>query len=340
MAISEAQGERIRAFERKVLPKYPYWYGMKEALYKSVGLPPKQAASCHLQHGAVMMFHTQEPDHLTLNTPYPVIFLDNEEQVEFCKNYKAKPITKPMHIIGSIFPRYRRSQNIVQRPDAKGSLIFISHSTPVTKLNSNWKKLIEEYRQLPEQYHPLTFSIYYRDYLLGAHETFIEEGFDVVTAGHISDPRFVDNLYDTMSQFRYVAGNDIGSNLYYAVEMGIPFFLHGEEGKYEVTNYDASLKKSNKEVFKQSDYGRLEQIFRLFRPTAEVLEAGVEITPEQREFVLKMTGYHVALSDEEVKAIIQHTKWGFYAKEWLLSPLKFPLKLYRQLKVRMKKEIH
>ena len=55
MAISEAQGERIRAFERRPLPKYPHWYGMKQALYKSIGLPASQPASCHLQHGAVMM---------------------------------------------------------------------------------------------------------------------------------------------------------------------------------------------------------------------------------------------------------------------------------------------
>lgn len=337
MAISKAQGERIRALEQKPLPKYPYWYGMKQALYKSIGLPPSQPASCHLQHGAVMMFHSQEPDLLTLNTPYPVLFLCNEEQIEFCKAYKAKPVTKPMHIVGSIFPRYRRSQGIVPRPDAKGSLVFISHSTPSAKINSDWSKLIEAYRQLPEQYHPLTFSIYYRDYLLGVHEYFIQEGFDVVTSGHIADPNFVDNFYETMSQFSYVMGNDIGSNLYYAVEMGIPFLLHGPQGEYEVTNYEHGLDKDN---FRHSDYDRLMQLFQLFTPTSEVLEAGVSITSEQREFVLKMTGYHVALSDEEVRAIIEKTKWGFYAKELLLSPIKLPLKLYRRIKAYTKKGIH
>lgn len=337
MAISEAQGERIRGFERQVLPKHSNWYGMKRALYKSIGLPETQMATCHLQHGAVMMFHSREPDKLTLNNPYPVIFLDNEEQVEFCKNYAPAPITKPMHVIGSIFPRYRRSQGIEQRPDAKGSLVFISHSTPSVKVNSDWKKLIEAYRKLPEQYHPLTFSIYYRDYLLGAHLPFIEEGFDVVTAGHIGDPTFVDTFYETMSQFKYVIANDIGSNLYYAVEMGIPFFLYGPRGRYEVVNFEHGL---DRKEFESTDYDRLGELFVQFTPTPEEIAAGVTITPEQREFVLKMTGYHVALSDEEVRAIIERTKWGFYAKELLLSPLKLPLKAYRSLKARTKKGIH
>lgn len=337
MAISEQQGARIRAFERKVLPKYPHWYGMKRALYTSIGLPPTQPVSCHLQHGAVMMYHNQKPDKLTLNTTYPVIFLDNEEQVEFCENYKPKPITKPMYIVGSIFPRYRRFKNIVQRPDAKGSLVFISHSTPSTKINSDWKKLIEQYRQLPERYHPLTFSIYYRDYLLGVHELFIEEGFDVVTAGHIADDTFVDTFYDTMSRFKYVIGNDTGSNLYYAVEMGIPFFFHGLKGKYEVTNPKEGFEMTH---FQHDDFERLAGVYKLFTPTPEELENGVEITPERREFVLNLTGYHVALSDEAIKAIIQKTKWGFYAKELLLSPVKLPLKLFRYIKARTKKGIH
>lgn len=337
MAISEEQGAQIRAFERQVLPKYPHWYGMKRALYKSIGLPKSQPVSCHLQHGAVMMFHNREPDHLTINTPYPVIFLDNEEQVEFCKNYKEKAITKPMHIIGSIFPRYRRSEGIEQRPDAKGSLVFIGHSTPSVAVHSDWQLLIEQYRQLPQQYHPLTFSIYYRDYLLGAHEHFIREGFDVVTAGHITDPHFVDTFYNNMSKFRHVISNSIGSHLYYAVEMGIPFFFHGSLDQYKVVNYE---KGQDKSTYKQSDYERLEELLKFFTPTPEELEAGVKIKPEQREFVLKMTGYHVALSDEEVRAIIERTKWGFYAKELLLSPLKLPLKLYRKIKARTKKEIH
>jgi hypothetical protein len=337
MAISEEQGARIRAFEQKVLPKYPYWYGMKRALYTSIGLPNSQPVSCHLQHGAVMMYHNQKPDILVTSTPYPVIFLDNEEQVEFCKNNKPEPVTKPMHIIGSIFPRYRRFKNIVQRPDAKGSLVFLSHSTPVSKVHSDWGKLIEQYRQLPERYHPLTFSIYYRDYLLGLHELFIKEGFDVVTAGHITDDTFVDTFYDTMSRFKYVIGNDMGSHLYYAVEMGIPFFFHGLKGKYEITKFDLGFEKTH---FQHDDFERVGELYKLFTPTPEELENGVEITPERREFVLNLTGYYVALSDEEVRAIIQKTKWIFYAKELLLAPVKLPLKLFRFIKARLKKDIH
>lgn len=227
MAISEEQGARIRAFEQQAVPKYPYWYGMNRALYKSIGLPETQPVSCHLQHGAVMMYNTQKPDYFTLNNPYPVIFLDNEEQLQFCKNYQAKPITKPMHIVGSIFPRYRRTQGIESRPDAKGSLAIISHTTHSITVDSDWQRLIQEYKALPKQYHPITISIYYRDYLLGLHELFIEEGFDVITSGHMADPTFVDNFYEHLAGFKYVVANDLGSHLYYAIEMGIPFFLHG-----------------------------------------------------------------------------------------------------------------
>jgi hypothetical protein len=337
MAISEEQDKRIRAFEKQVLPKCSNWYGMKHALYKSVGLPASQPATCHLQHGTGMMLYNRKPDHLTLNTHYPVIFLENEQQLEICKRYQVQPITKPMYIIGGVFPRYRRSQGIEQRPDAKGSLVFISHSTPSTAVDSDWKQLMEQYRQLPEQYHPLTFSIYYRDYLLGVHEYFINEGFDVVTAGHIADPHFVDTFYQTLSQFKYVIANDVGSHLYYAVEMGIPFFLHGPKGHYKVVHQEEGL---DKEDFEMTDYDYINTVYQRFAVTPEEVAAGVVIKPEQRAFVDKTTGKHVALSDGEIRDIIQRTKWRFYAKELLLSPIKLPLKWYRSIKARTKKEIH
>lgn len=101
-------------------------------------------------------------------------------------------------------------------------------------------------------------------------------------------------------------------------------------------------KEPNKEKddYEQRDYDRLGELYEWFTPTAAEIEAGIEITSEQREFVRKMTGYYAALPDEEIRAIIQRSKWGFYAKELLLSPIKLPLKWYRGLKARTKKEIH
>lgn len=328
MAITSKDIEAIQYYSKKSIPKYPYWYGMKKALYEMVDMPDWLPASCHLEHGAVSMFKQGKPNTLILSNPYPVIFLSNKEQLDHCKAY---PIKKPAYILGSLFPRYRRFKEIEKSPSAKGSLIFTGHSTKSIGIKSDWDRLVAEFKALPSIYHPLTVSIYYIDYLKGAHKPFLEAGFDVVTAGHISDPSFINNFYDSLRQFNYVISTDVGSHLYYAVEMGIPFFIYGTPSSY--LNEDKELQERGK-VYKMKDLKEFDGVSQLFTPTIEEIKAGINITEEQKNFVHQKIGTQEALPFEEIKAIIKKYQWGYYAKETMKAPITLPMKFYRELKAK------
>ena len=53
----------------------------------------------------------------------------------------------------------------------------------------------------------------------------IEKGFDVVTAGHKFDKKFVNRFYEILSNHKYATSNAYGSHVPYSIEMGLPFFI-------------------------------------------------------------------------------------------------------------------
>lgn len=331
MAITKEELERIRHYEGQSVPKYPYWYGMKRALYESIGLSNRLPVSCHLQHGVGMWRVEPEPDFLTLNNPYPVILLENQYQVDLAKAYTKKPIHKPIYPIGSIFARYRRHKQWTKRPDAKGSLAYISHSTRNIEIKMDWEDVIAKFQQLPPAYHPITVSVYFKECLNGVHQLFMDAGFDVVTAGHMFDPYFVDRFYDILSSFQYVVCNDFGSHIYYATEMGIPVLVIGETAEYIVTGKERATQNKN---WNYEYVSTLRDTLNLHTYSQEAIEAGVQITPEQYAHTHQIMGTEEALSADAIKAILQQHQTGYYLKELALSPLKLPLRAYRSLKAR------
>lgn len=331
MAITEEELERIRHYERKPVPKYPYWYGMKRALYESIELSNWLPVSCHLQHGVGAWRVDPEPDLLTLTSPYPVLFLENQYQVDIAKAYTKAPIRKPIYPIGSVFARYRRYKQWAQRPDAKGSLAYISHSTLNIQAKADWESLITAFKQLPPAYHPITVSVYFKECLKGVHELFMDAGFDVVTAGHMFDPYFVDRFYEILSGVRYVVCNDFGSHIYYATEMDIPVLVTGNTAEYFVSEKERS---TNRKSWDYQYVPSLQETLQLYTHSQEAIEAGIQITPEQYAHTHQIMGTEEALSSEAIKTILQRHQTGHYLKELALSPLKLPLRAYRSIKAR------
>lgn len=323
MPITEEDIQRIKKFEKQLLPKYPYWYGNKKILYDYVGLPAYWPASVHLQHGANTIYRNGKPDHLAMTTKYPTLFLSNKKQAEVCKQF----IEKPIHVIGSLFPYYRKMNKIERSKDAKGTLAFPTHSTKDISAEVNWKGYAEELKALPEQYHPICVSLYFIDVLKGAHKYFEEAGLDVCTNGHIADDQFVERFYENMHRHQYTTGNEIGSFMYYAIEMEIPFFTYGSRAAYKNFGANKDAPDSKYTISKKHGYEKHEQARAIFY--YDQLDH-VEIRQEQRDFVTNCIGTNDAISKEAIKEIIIQSTYKFLWKELLWFPLKFPYQLLRR----------
>lgn len=203
---------------------YPHsteMYGIGYWLKKKYGLPAFiKLDNWEILHGPPL---TNEMYHRDLECTAKFLFYNSEQ-----KNNYSKYGKKGM-VVGSSFMHCRKMNNIEKNADAAGTIVFPIHSTKEIKLIFGWSKYIEQLLALPKQFHPVSVCLYYREILNDDYKEFLNKGIDVYCSGHMCDNNFPVNFYNILKRFKYASSNMTGSYSYYAVEMGIPFFIYGNE---------------------------------------------------------------------------------------------------------------
>ncbi len=223
LVVDQEYVEKLKK-EQKKKPRLSTLYGM-DRIFRLVYKIPfyiPVAQCCLLEHGVNFQFSLFFER--LISSKNELIFLDNSHRV----NEFEKQTGKKAHAIGPLYPKYRKLKNINPKPDRNGTLAFPSHSSSQFDFSEGYSKYAKDLIQLPENYHPVTICLYYYDILQGHHKIFADAGFQVVTNGYVGDPSFVDHLYENISSHRYITSNHAGSYAFYALEMGIPFFLYGD----------------------------------------------------------------------------------------------------------------
>lgn len=107
-----------------------------------------------------------------------------------------------------------------------GTLYFPPHSTAMVDVAFDRELMIRQLKELPEIFQPITVCVHWHDVQQGLHRFFAEQGFPVVSAGHLADPEFMFRWLHLLSGFRHALGSHIGGSLFYAVMAGLPFILN------------------------------------------------------------------------------------------------------------------
>ena len=131
---------------------------------------------------------------------------------------------------------YRRKHFPVRAEGGCGTLVFFPHSNDTTKpVFVDLDKYFADLNALPEKYHPITLCLSFHDVRKGLHHKLRKYAMPIVTVGTSNSQKFVDRFYGLIREFRYATSPTIGSHLFYCVEAGIPFFLHGERPQYLIS---------------------------------------------------------------------------------------------------------
>jgi hypothetical protein len=178
------------------------------------------------------------------------------------------------------FIYYRNSRKIEKSKYATGTIVFPSHITPDVDDLSDTSVYIEQLLKLPEIYKPLCICMSWVDITHNRHKIWMQYGFPVYTVGHAYHEDFVKRFYDLIRNFKFMTSNSIGSQTYYAVEMGIPFFLYGEEPMY-YNKSDPYIEAGYMDLHKRNAYKKAYNLFN---------HITTEITAEQKKFVLDGLG--------------------------------------------------
>ena len=290
-------------------------------------------ASQHYGHDQIIRKWTQYPAWLPLNIQIQHGFYadqipelhEKKKRIRVMLTWSSRIADKwiqgsnrPAVVLGAPFTLYRQMMGIQQSEDARGTVVFPDHSTPNTFHEHNVEEYAASLRALPDHLKPITICLHHRD-MDYYGPLFSEQGFTVVTAGHGRQPNFgfVRRFYEILSAHRYCSSNFIGSFTFYAVEMGIPFFIWGPESKI------IDMRLGNVEMPRQNYSLQLLE---------EFSGHGHEISDRQRRLVLSETGVEDRENPDTVrrlfvKDLVLHEIW--------LYPLRalwfFPSLLWRRV---------
>lgn len=197
-------------------------YGIGKWLKRYVGYPDRLPLCAEIDHGPHWV---SVPHKMYLESQAPLLLFHNQQQVDSFRDFGAKPCAAA----GSAFAYYRWMNGIRVASDAAGTLAIPTHSTHHLKTTFDWRAYCRDLRSLPARFQPVTISLYWKDILNGTHRVFLEEGFEVVTSGHIYDDRFIERFYRNLSRHRFVTSNEMSTGGIYGLEMGQPYFLWGSQ---------------------------------------------------------------------------------------------------------------
>ena len=195
-------------------------YGFGKYMRKYGYYPKFLPLAIFNEHGVGSLF--VKPWHYELESLAPVMFYHSPDSVRIWNKFS----NKPCYVLYSPFVFYRRSNKIIQNKKAVGTIVFPVHTIPSIGEISDTQKYINQLKKLPKKFHPISVCLHFQDVRIGRHKIYLKNNISVYTAG--DNPNFfIERFYDILKKFKYASSNQVSSCLFYAVEAGIPFFIHG-----------------------------------------------------------------------------------------------------------------
>ncbi len=127
---------------------------------------------------------------------------------------------------------YRIKKQISVKSEAKGTLIFYSHSNVGIDVNIDDDEYFNDLFELDAAYKPFVVCLHQHDIDKGVHLRLRKYGLPIITMGYTNSFMFVDRFYDVVTQFKYATSPKGGSELFYCHEVGVKYFIYGRNPRY------------------------------------------------------------------------------------------------------------
>lgn len=259
----------------------PFWtteaYGFGKWLRKYALYPRKHPIYLYSDHSGPSFTNEIFEYDFQFAHAFGMLFHTPAVVTKWNETHKPKAYT-----LYSPFVFCRKALRMQAKPEARGTIAYPSHSLPDIDDVSDIEKYISDLRALPDEYQPVAVSLHYHDINKGRHRIFLDSGIPVYTAGTPHDYRFTERFYSILSNFKYSTSNFLGSYIFYSIEMGIPFFFHGDKPVFKKAIHNSEADFNFKAVGNSINSG--DYIYNLFDGRQ------AHITQEQKRFVHNQLG--------------------------------------------------
>lgn len=238
--------EKLSVFDYKELAKdldlitkekctYNAFYGHDRIIKKLLGKSMKEILYCTIEHGPGPGGNAIDKYEVDVdNEVGNVFYTASENRARFYQKYlpykKIKSIGLFIQYVKSIVSE--KKLGTIKEKLGKVVVVFPYHSTDLIKSTYKTKDFIDEIEKVRWKYNTVLICMYWKDILLGLEKPFIENGYQIVTAGHIYDYNFLRRLRTIISLADMTMSNEIGSQIGYCVCLGKPHYLYLQKIEY------------------------------------------------------------------------------------------------------------
>lgn len=263
-------------------------YGHDWILRRYLQWPPLVPLNVRIQHG---WYANLAPGTSDLSVDQPLMLVWNRRIAEEWRTVTGRPVT----ILGSPFVHFRKMNALERDPHAEGTVVFPQHSTRNMETHHDVEEYCRQLDDLPDEFRPITICLHFHDYDRLEGE-FRRCGYtQIVSAGKSRQRRaqFARNFYEILRTHRYATSNDILTGAFYAIEMGIPFFIYGPP--------PVTYMRTSGETLQRPPI--VDTVIELFRGPR------TDITDAQRRFVTVELGLEDAVPPDQLRAELLDLFW-------------------------------
>jgi len=246
---------QIANISNMFVPSRKFWtwglYGLGFALKSNLGLPQRQRLKLGSDHGVSL---STSPSRAEKAMESSIFITWSKWRAENMKFSDGRTVLQVQHP----WVPFRKANNIILSKEPAGTLVFVPHSVPgIPSPALNLNAYITFINSLPKEFHPLTFCLHFNDMRRGLDKDIKKRGFRVTTAGNTLHPRFANRFYSILRDFEYATSPTIGSQLFYAHELGVKYFIHD----YQVKARGEELVDAGDAAWLKTLVARIEEAF-------------------------------------------------------------------------------
>ncbi|TIH11998.1 hypothetical protein D0S45_19345 [Marinifilum sp. JC120] len=263
------------------------FYGHDIVIKRYCGLPSEYQLKAVIEHAIFLNDYVQYTWDTDINSPLPIMFCANKPHADY--------ITKNTNKIGvPIGPMISYALPFIEQEEPKEDSVLVipAHSTHFFSTCYDESRLFQHIEEYGIPNENVTVLMYWKDYLSGKHQIYRDNGYNLVSAGHIFGNSFLYILADIISKHKYVMTNKVGTHVYYSILMGKPVWAVPDENLYTVISKNEEAQFC---AIKSREVRKLEELFGELR---------YDITPEQDDYIRKLSGSSNVKSPERLNDIL------------------------------------
>lgn len=197
-------------------------------------------------------------------------------------------------------------QKIVEEKKRLGKnlLVFPAHSIQGLDMNYDFEDFKNQIKLIGEDFDSIRICLFWKDIVEGKYKYYLDDEFELVTAGNFYDPLFMPRLKTIIETSTVTMSNRLGTHLGYCVFMNKPHYLCSSDVKMEKSNTDGEKMSNHQYKFSRLFQESLDNDEKITELIQEFSVYRENISKKQHKIINYYWGIDQIKSKHEIRDLI------------------------------------